>query len=744
MTPLSIDREQLVSCLRAGLFLDVLSLPEGTDEDEIRRQVRRRIARLQGDFAADQDVLDDLKLLQDWLPHRLREYEEWVQPCLDYVFAYLGGIHARDEVGPAVQEGRFAFKDFQKRFVKPVRALPETAALLAMAAVDACTDTSVLAIRFAQVIADQRDYMYADGEGCCGPAELKQARVDALELVDYCPDELECHRQLGRALLEFGEFANALVCFQRERGHTPRGGWVRHSITWCQLKQGFLEAALTNAEATLALLPRRPDVHHDYAAVLLQCNRGEDALAVTRGAMRRFSRPGLPLRYLHALLLSRSGESEQATAAWLDYIRYARGRSGHSKAVDRALAALGALGCRVSAEIYPLRTIAGAVVESLVPDLSEELLASRLVPDAIINVLAPFRSGISKDLLRAVGVGHGAFGQARLRDVCQAEEAKAISDDGDTSQAQHRLQVIYAEISELREKCRHAEGARNNWGKVNSQLLQADLTARQIEAALIESNNSSSRGWSWRLTGRAAAHVRRIRLTVTQLVQELEVVPDCQPAPRFSNNDAGDLVLIGRDLPAWLKLVRYKIQSGLNLCAQEKEWLQTASMETRQRLELLDAKRTEAADAFNSVVATQKQRRVKRIASLKTLEQETPASVSFAPSVVWPLLPFRALSVVSGKRKSWSGAGRSTGPKTVHLRPLRVADLQRIGQRRSVKRGCWPPAQTGYSWRVGIAPDKSNCGLLPRYHACGALWRNLRFIRSPSERGASLQVTTTA
>jgi hypothetical protein len=292
--------------------------------------------------------------------------------------------------------------------------------------------------------------------------------------------------------------------------------------------------------------------------------------------------------------------------------------------VDRALTALGALGCRVSAERYPLRTIARAVVESLVPDLSEGLLASRLVPDAMIDVLAAFRSGISKDLLRAAGVGHGGFGQARLRDVCQAEEAKAISDDGDTSQAQHRLQVIYAEISELQEKCRHAEGARNNWGKVNSQLLQADLTARQIEAALIESNNSSSRGWFWRLTGRAS-HVRRIRLTVIQLVQELEVVPDCQPAPSFSNNDAGDLVLIDRDLPAWLKLVRYKIQSGLNLCAQEKEWLQTANMETRQRLELLDAKRTEAADAFNSVVATQKQRRVKRIASLKTLEQETPS-----------------------------------------------------------------------------------------------------------------------
>jgi hypothetical protein len=320
MPPLSIDREQVASCLRAGLFLDVLNLSEGTDDDEIRRQVRRRIARLQIDFAADQNVLDDLKLLQDWLPHRLREYEEWVQPCLDYVFAYLGGSRARDEVGPAVEEGRFAFKEFQKRFVKPVRAVPETAAPLATSGIDACTDASVLTIRFAQLIADQRDYMYADGEGCCGSAELKQARVNALELVDYCPDELGCHRQLGRGLLEFGEFGNALVCFQRERGHTPRGGWVRHSIAWCQMKQNFLDPALTNAEAALALLPRRPDVHHDYAAVLLRCNRGEDALAVTRGAMRRFTRPGLPLRYLNAILLSRSGNPNKLSRpGWTTY-----------------------------------------------------------------------------------------------------------------------------------------------------------------------------------------------------------------------------------------------------------------------------------------------------------------------------------------------------------------------------------------------------------------------------------------
>jgi hypothetical protein len=183
MTHLSGDLKQTVCCLRAGLYWDVLNLPDGAEE-EIRRQIRRRIARLQMDFGADQEVLDDLKLLQDWLPHRLREYEEWVQPCLDYVFAYLGGSRARAVVGAAVEEAGFTFRNFQKRFIEPIRTAQDAADLPPTAASDSCSDISISMIRTAQLGTNQCDYMYADGEGCGGSAEMKQVRDFALDLVD--------------------------------------------------------------------------------------------------------------------------------------------------------------------------------------------------------------------------------------------------------------------------------------------------------------------------------------------------------------------------------------------------------------------------------------------------------------------------------------------------------------------------------------------------------------------------------
>ena len=622
MTPLSIDPEYQISCLRAGRFLNLLDLPDGADDGEIRRQIRRRIARLQSQFAAEQDVLDDLKVLQDWLPSRLREYEEWVQPCLDYIFAYLGGHNADSIVGPAVEEGGFRFRDFQGRFAKATQADP--CALLPRATCDEGGDIDELSTRVAQMITDHRDFMYADGEVPSMSADLKQARVDALELVDCCPDELDCHRQLGRALLVFGEFANARVCFQRQHKYTPQDGWVRHSIAWCQMKQGLLDVALTNAEAALALLPRRPDVHHDYAVVLLLCHRIEDALVVTSRALRRFKRPGLPLRYLHALLLSRAGESEQATAAWLDYMRHARGRPGHHKAINRALVALTALGCQVSAERHPLRTIAESAIETLAAEVPEDLLVPRLEePSGVIDVLKEFRS-LPDDLLRAVGVGHGAFGQERLRAVGQSEVAKPRGGATGTSQLRRRLHVVDAEIEELQKESHDAPDTLRNWGKVESQLLQADLAARRIQDSLTKMGTLSSRGWLWQLTGRSG-QLREIRRTITQLEQELTVVPGCPPAPHFSNNDAVDLLLVECELPVWLKSVRGRIQSGLNHCVQEIEWWQTVCSGTRLRLESLAAERAQAEEEYKNELARQESRRSGRIARLKALEQQTPS-----------------------------------------------------------------------------------------------------------------------
>jgi hypothetical protein len=269
-----------------------------------------------------------------------------------------------------------------------------------------------------------------------------------------------------------------------------------------------------------------------------------------------------------------------------------------------------------------LRTIAEAVVETLVPELPEDLLASNLKqPDAVIDVLAAFRSSLAMDLLRAVSVGSWAFGQARLRVVSESEEAKPTADKGETSQA---LQVIAAEISKLRVKSREALDSLDNWGNVQRQLLQADLAGRQIRDALIESNTTSPFRWFWPLTGRAA-HIRQIRRTVTPILKDLEVVPDCPPAPRFSNNDVADLSLLDRDFPAWLKLARGRVESGLNHCAQEIEWWQAVSLEARQRLEALAAERTEAEEESKNELVAQEQRRLKRIASLRYLEKQTPS-----------------------------------------------------------------------------------------------------------------------
>ena len=175
-------------------------------------------------------------------------------------------------------------------------------------------------------------------------------------------------------------------------------------------------------------------------------------------------------------------------------------------------------------ERHPLRTIAEAAIETLASEVPEDLLVPRFEePSGVIDVLEEFRS-LPGDLLRAVGVGHGAFGQERLRAVGQSEVAKPRGGTTGLSQFRRRLHVIDAEIGGLQKESHDAPDTMRNWGKVESQLLHVDLAARRIQDSLTEMGTLSSRGWLWQRTGRSG-QLREIRRTITQLVQELTVVP---------------------------------------------------------------------------------------------------------------------------------------------------------------------------------------------------------------------------
>jgi tetratricopeptide (TPR) repeat protein len=374
-------------CARAGLFLDILQLappdPGGeTTLDQLRHQIAKKISRLEARHPGNQALLESLVPMRAWLQGRLSDYHEWVLPCLDYLYLSLAARHGPSVLEPVMSVGFFDFSTFQKHFAEgessdsdeqSPEALDRLLRLLReMTPVgpEAARELDLIDFLLNAGTPDQ-DYVYVDGQGFCETPRQKQARERALHLVDHCPDVAEYHRRLGFSLLILGEFANAIVCFQRQQRHTPDAGVIDDNIAWCQMKLGWLDDALANGKRALARAPEKSDVHHDYAGILFVRRQLEEALDVTRGALA-FPEPVIQLYYLHALLVDSAGRTDEAVGPWLDYLKRARGQPGHQKAVARALVSLKTLGHSYSVTSYPIRTIAEQTIQA-VSDRVEEV-----------------------------------------------------------------------------------------------------------------------------------------------------------------------------------------------------------------------------------------------------------------------------------------------------------------------------------------------------------------------------------
>ncbi len=401
---------------RAGLFLDILRLTpsladlgEGNSLDKLRRDIAKKIARLETKHAGDQTLLESLVPMRAWLLGRFSDYLEWVLPCLDYLFVSLAASHGALVPEPVVSSGFFDFSTFDKEHFAEAEALasdresPDKLDFIKehiFAGSEIERELAVVAYLLNRreklgdiacllnVGAPDEDYSYVDGHGFCETGRRRQAKEIALRLLDRCPDVEEYHGELGYLLLQLGAFENAIVCFQRQQRHAPEDGLIHNNIAWCQMKCGRTDEALASAEKAIAQSGENPEVHHDYAAILSSRIRGEldQAIERTAQALATFPESGIQLYYLKAFLLDRAGRPDAAVAAWLDYLRRAHGQPGHRKAVARAVAALGALGHAYSITRYPIRVIAEQAIQEIskrVIDASNHIKNSALPIDCL-------------------------------------------------------------------------------------------------------------------------------------------------------------------------------------------------------------------------------------------------------------------------------------------------------------------------------------------------------------------------
>ena len=119
----------------------------------------------------------------------------------------------------------------------------------------------------------------------------------------------------GSAQMGLGRWREATTFFRRYLGMVPTSAYAHHWIAVCELRLGDREAALREADATLALDPRFSDARVLRAGVL--ASRGEHATAI--GELRRAveTDPAKPaLRLDLARVLAEAGRPGEAKAEY--------------------------------------------------------------------------------------------------------------------------------------------------------------------------------------------------------------------------------------------------------------------------------------------------------------------------------------------------------------------------------------------------------------------------------------------
>lgn len=375
--------------LRAGLFYDALGInPKAT-----KKEILYRIMDLEREYSIDQEMLNLLKNARDYLIHLESEYREWMMPCLDYIYISILKKYSSNVKGGIINHGLLKFESIKKHFEQntqieikdpldsifdnllksTLQNLQDGPSFLEQLLPLNSNESKIDYIKMLlHMVPADLDYIYFDGS-CDNTILLrKRAYEIALEIFRNLPNDPSLLGSLGFCLIELGDIERALTCLLQQSEKAGEDGYTWNNIAWCLMRLGRYEEAITPCERALELLPHSSDVHYVYATILAELSRWDKAISAINTAISILKPSDLELLELYYLLpfvLERKGEITSAVFHWKQYLKLAKEKKGHEKAVLRIQEKLREKGYdfldinKSSSEIkYPIRKISEEVL----------------------------------------------------------------------------------------------------------------------------------------------------------------------------------------------------------------------------------------------------------------------------------------------------------------------------------------------------------------------------------------------
>jgi putative PEP-CTERM system TPR-repeat lipoprotein len=141
--------------------------------------------------------------------------------------------------------------------------------------------------------------------------EGKEALAELQQWVTDHPRQVEPRMQLGRTLLEKGDYAGALKEFQAVLGLTPSNPLAANNLAWAYYKTGNLAEAMRFAEGARKLAPDNPYVNDTLGWLMLKQGKDKEArelLAKVASTLK----DSPEVRYHYAAALAKSGDKDGA------------------------------------------------------------------------------------------------------------------------------------------------------------------------------------------------------------------------------------------------------------------------------------------------------------------------------------------------------------------------------------------------------------------------------------------------
>lgn len=141
--------------------------------------------------------------------------------------------------------------------------------------------------------------------------EGKEALADLKRWVTDHPGHIDTRMQLGRVLVDQGDYGGAVKEFQIVLGLTPSNPLAANSIAWAYYKTGNLTQAMRFAEGAHKLAPDNPYISDTLGGLLLQQGKNKEALELLAKAATVL-KDSPEVRYHYGAALARSGDKARA------------------------------------------------------------------------------------------------------------------------------------------------------------------------------------------------------------------------------------------------------------------------------------------------------------------------------------------------------------------------------------------------------------------------------------------------